>query len=100
MTTRKLTQNERILALLATGEKSTHEILREVPCIVHSRIAELRTRGYVIACRREGENYLYTLASSPQPEPEKTVASSAEPLTPSGSGSEDNREQLALDIAA
>lgn len=58
------TQNERVLALLKTGPKSTHEILREVPCIVHSRVAELRERGHQIDCQRKGDLYIYELHDS------------------------------------
>jgi hypothetical protein len=36
-------------------------------CRLNSRISELRSRGYVIECRRDGDAYLYTLLSSPQP---------------------------------
>jgi hypothetical protein len=46
----KPTQNERILALLADGRwHTTREILANVPCIVHSRIAEINAKpGYLI----------------------------------------------------
>jgi hypothetical protein len=52
---------------LKDGPKTTAELLREVPCIVHSRIAELRDRGLDIVCERipgEGASaYKYTLVS-------------------------------------
>lgn len=60
-----MTQNERILALLDVGPATTADILREVPCIVHSRVAELRKRGYDIRCEQIGARgagaFLYTL---------------------------------------
>jgi hypothetical protein len=60
-----VSQADRLLALLQTGPKTTAQLLREVPCIVHSRIAELRERDLNIVCERipgEGANaYRYTL---------------------------------------
>jgi hypothetical protein len=65
-----VSQASRILELLRQRPHTTAEILREVPSIVHSRIATLRDRGYVITCERvdgEGANaYLYTLLCEPE----------------------------------
>lgn len=62
-----MSQADRLLLLLQDGPKTTAELLREVPCIVHSRIAELRDRDLNIVCERipgEGASaYLYTLIS-------------------------------------
>jgi hypothetical protein len=67
---RPLTQNERILALLADGAfHTTREILQHVPCIVHSRIAELNKRGYRIEHDGAGggaENHRYRLVETPE----------------------------------
>lgn len=64
-----MTQCARLLELLRHGPKTTAELLDGVPCIVHSRIAELRDRGHDIVCERitgQGANaYLYTLVSLP-----------------------------------
>jgi hypothetical protein len=44
-----MSQCDRVLELLADGEWwTTRELLREVPCVVHSRVAELRKRGLEI----------------------------------------------------
>lgn len=104
------TQNERILALLKTGPKSTHEILRVVPCIVHSRIAELRTRGHVIPCDKTGPDYVYTLegsldepGSSPHREPPAAPRGTGEPCSSSDAdqpGPELGAAQLSLLEAA
>lgn len=76
-----MTQNERILALLETGPKTTAELLAEVPCIVHSRIAELRDRGHDIRHERVGASgasaHLYRLVPR--------VESEADCLGPDGS---------------
>lgn len=65
----KHSQCDRILALLRTGPKTTRQILDVVPSIVHSRIANLREKGYEISCTRtKGEGaggFLYTLLSEP-----------------------------------
>lgn len=62
-----MTQCARLLELLKTGPKTTAELLNGVPCIVHSRVAQLRERGHDIVCERipgEGASaYLYTLVS-------------------------------------
>ena len=64
-------QAARILTLLRERPHTTSEILREVPSIVHSRIAQLRELGYVIACdRTKGYGagaFRYTLLSEPDP---------------------------------
>jgi len=56
-------QNERILALLDSGrEWEMRDIHREVGfCRLNSRVSELRKRGHVIECRREGNLYFYRL---------------------------------------
>ena len=63
-----LSQNDRILAVLADGrEHEMRDIHREAGfCRLNSRISELRNRGYVIECQREGGLYFYRLVT---PEP-------------------------------
>lgn len=49
------TQTGRVLDVLSDGEwHSTRSILRAVPCIVHSRIADLRAKGYRVEHRGHG----------------------------------------------
>ena len=61
-------QSDRILAVLADGrEHEMRDIHREAGfCRLNSRISELRKRGHVIECRREGADYIYRLVT---PEP-------------------------------
>ena len=41
------------------------DLYRRTACMVHSRIAELRRRGYVIECKRFGQgDYRYRLLGS------------------------------------
>src|SRR5215207_7012588 len=50
-----MSQCDQLAALLADGEWwTTRELLREVPCIVHSRVAELRKRGLEITHETTG----------------------------------------------
>lgn len=63
-----MSQASRIVVLLRERPHTCAEILREVPCIVHSRISELRDKGYVIAHQTTGPGAggsLYTLLSEP-----------------------------------
>jgi hypothetical protein len=45
---KRQSQNAQILELLSGGQWVGHHRLYEIGCVAHSRIAELRTRGYVI----------------------------------------------------
>lgn len=63
-----MTQVARIVALLRERPHTCAEILTEVPCIVHSRIADLRAKGFEIAHETTGpgaSGSLYTLLSEP-----------------------------------
>lgn len=52
----------RLLAVLRDGEEhSSRALYRQLGCMVHSRVAELRRRGHRIECRRAGDDYLYRL---------------------------------------
>lgn len=66
---RPATHAQRILNILADGRwHSSAELHRRVYCILHSRIAELRRRGFVIEHRGGGggaENHEYKLLSAP-----------------------------------
>jgi len=52
---------QRVAALLADGrEYSTLDIVIGAGvCAVNSCVAELRANGFAIACRREGDRWLY-----------------------------------------
>lgn len=56
------THCDRILEILSDGKPHGHHEFYGF-CVLHSRIAELRKRGHVIECWREGESYLYQLTS-------------------------------------
>jgi hypothetical protein len=58
-----MTHNERVLNLLKDHKPHTHHELYALHVIGHSRIADLRRQGHVIAVWREGDNYLYRLLS-------------------------------------
>lgn len=58
-----MTHCERVLQLLSDHKPHTHHELYALRVIGHSRIADLRRQGHVIAVWREGENYLYRLLS-------------------------------------
>lgn len=50
---KKPSQSERLARILADRNwHTTEEIIRRCPCIVHSRIAELRRRGWEIEHER------------------------------------------------
>lgn len=74
-----MTHNDRVLNLLSDGEWHSHHELYALHVIAHSRVSELRRRGYVIEIERDGDLYLYRLASGP------TELTTATPVpTPSG----------------
>jgi hypothetical protein len=63
-----VTQCDRILELLQQRPRTCAEILQEVPCIVHSRVSDLRARGYEIEHETTGvgaAGSLYRLVGSP-----------------------------------
>lgn len=62
-----MTHNERVLALLSDGRPHSHHELYGLHVIAHSRVADLRKRGYVIEQWRDGDDYLYQLTASPKP---------------------------------
>lgn len=65
-----MTGCERILHRLEQGPATAAELYASTYSIVHSRIADLRRRGYVIECEHLGGSgasaHLYRLISSPQ----------------------------------
>lgn len=63
-----MTDGARILSKLraARGEW-VENLYGTTACMVHSRIAELRRRGFVIECRRFGQgDYRYRLVAEPE----------------------------------
>lgn len=52
-----MSQAQQLLRALiaANGWVSTSDLLRAVPCIVHSRISDLRAQGYLIEHRTVGK---------------------------------------------
>lgn len=83
-------QCAQIVALLETGPKTTAEILRAVPCIVHSRIAELRaTHGFTIVHERTGpgaSGSRYTLVSTEAGADPSPVSEATRLVSPEGPG--------------
>lgn len=81
-------QNARLLAVLSDHDwHTTAELLRAVPCIVHSRCAELRKRGYAVEHETTGPGAAgsrYRLLSEAESVGKLAVSSSAEWPTPSG----------------
>jgi hypothetical protein len=62
----RLSGCDRILALLADGREHGHLELYRLGTVAHSRVSDLRRRGYVISMRRHGDDYLYQLVSRPR----------------------------------
>jgi hypothetical protein len=62
---------ERVLERLRQGPATSAELYATTYCVVHSRIAELRSRGYVIDRSRvdaatEAGSHVYTLLQEPE----------------------------------
>lgn len=77
-----MTGVDRLLALLSDGEEHTSKELYALGVMVHSRVADLRKRGYRIECRsipgRTGaEGYAYTLHEPRVPQQKGSVERSA-----------------------
>ena len=93
-----MTHCERVLELLSDGREHSHHELYALNVVAHSRVAELRKRGYTINQRRvvgsDGEpDYLYSLCDARAAErlgPDGSLASQSEggdPDQASGSAS-------------
>lgn len=59
-------QVQRILAVLRDGRPHRSNDLYRLGTVAHSRIAELRGRGYRIDCWRDGDTYYYRLHDEPE----------------------------------
>ena len=62
------THTERVLALLSDGHAHTHHELYALGVIAHSRVADLRRRGYTIETWRYGSMHMYQLVAGPVPD--------------------------------
>ena len=71
-----MSQCDRILDVLADGREHNHHEFYGW-CVLHSRVAELRKRGYRIEQRRDGDLYLYRLIPDAAPVGDLAVSSSA-----------------------
>lgn len=80
-----MTHNERVLRLLSDGKPHSHHEGYALGVILHSRVSELRRRGYAIRSWREGDLYLYQLTASPLGTADVCPPSSAS-AAPSGIG--------------
>jgi hypothetical protein len=58
-----MTDTERVLAaLMATPGEYVGDLYQSCGCMVHSRVADLRRKGYAIECLRFGhKDYRYRL---------------------------------------
>lgn len=56
-----MTHCDRLLEELSDGEWHPHTSLYRLGMIVHSRVADLRRKGYVIETERDGDLHLYRL---------------------------------------
>ena len=57
-----MTHCDRLRAVLADGEWHDHHELYRLGMIVHSRVADLRRKGFTVESMRDGDDYLYRLA--------------------------------------
>lgn len=56
-----MTHAEKVLQLLSDGKPHSHLEGYRLGVMLHSRVADLRKKGHVIECWREGDHYLYQL---------------------------------------
>src|SRR4051812_23547231 len=77
-----MSQCQQILQVLSDGcEHEMRDIHREVGfCRLNSRVAELRSRGHEITCRRTGGSYFYKLEAAILPASTEPPASNQAPL--------------------
>lgn len=58
---KRLTGNDRVLALLSDGRPHSHLEIYDLRVVGHSRIANLREQGHNIRCERRDGLYWYVL---------------------------------------
>ena len=89
-----MTHCDRVLALLADGQPHSHHEGYALNVILHSRVSELRKRGYRIDMWRDGDLYLYQLTDSslsrsdPLPPPRAHRDAGDGLVTPPGGGAD------------
>jgi hypothetical protein len=59
-----VTHAEKILELLSDGQPHSHHELYALGCVAHSRVSDLRAKGYAIDCWREGDLSMYRLVAT------------------------------------
>ena len=96
-----MTHNERVLELLSDGKPHSHHEIYGLFVVGHSRIADLRKRGHVIESWRDGDDYLYQLHKSAEPESSTAAGAGApspepHPLAASQAAPSGSAEQLEL----
>jgi hypothetical protein len=95
-----LTHCARLLEVLSDRQPHDHHELYSLGMIVHSRIADLRKRGYEIAQWSVRENghtlYLYQLVGEPLSSPDLSVSSSGHEAGSRDGRSGDESEQPSL----
>jgi hypothetical protein len=64
-----VTHCAKVLALLSDGIWHSHHELYELHVMGHSRVADLRRKGYVIECKKQFGAYAYRLLSAPNDRP-------------------------------
>lgn len=83
-----MTHCERVFQVLADGQPHSHLELYALGTVAHSRISDLRRKGYLIEQWREGDLYLYRLDGllvSADPEPQTTDREAGTGALPQGS---------------
>jgi len=58
-----VTHAEKVLQLLSDGKPHTHMEGYRLGVMLHSRVSDLRDRGYIIDCWRDGNDYLYQMGT-------------------------------------
>src|SRR4051812_21407118 len=96
-----MSQCQQILAVLSDGrEHEMRDIHRMVGfCRLNSRVAELRSRGHEITCRRANGHYFYKLEAAVVPSPAASTeppASNSAPLGPLAQSGRDGAGVLTL----
>jgi hypothetical protein len=76
-----MTGCERVLARLRQGPAS-HLELYQLGVIAHSRISDLRRKGYSISCEKKGDLYEYSLLKQGEPNEPMAQAVVGAPSTP------------------
>lgn len=86
---------ERVLQRLRQGP-ATHLELYELGVVAHSRISNLRAKGYRIECARDGDLYIYRLLSEREPSAETALSVGARPVAQAITGEPASRSESSL----